>query len=590
MASGVERNTEFDVVHSAEFDIIVVGSGAAGMTAALAAAHNGLSVLIVEKAAKYGGSTARSGGGVWVPGNEALQAAGLEDTPQDARAYLDHIIGDDVSPERIAAYLDRGPEVISFLLRTTPLRLQWVPNYSDYYPEAPGGRTHGRAVEPRPFDGARLGAELANMEPDYGKAPLNVVVTQADYRWLNLLARHPRGPVRVLRVGSRWLKAKLLRQHLLGRGQALVAALRAGLLQADVPIWLNTPLVELRSEAGRVTGVVVRNGDIERTLRARRGVVLACGGFEHNEPMRKQYQREPIGTDWTVGAKANTGDGIRAGQDLGAAVRFMADAWWGPSIPLTGGPWFCLAERSLPGSIMINDQAQRFVNEAAPYVEATHAMYGGRFGAGDGPGENIPTWIVFDQRYRNRYMFAGVGPRRPLPNRWYKAGVVRRAGTVAELAEQIGVSAAALTATVERFNGFARSGKDEDFGRGESSYDHYYGDPRTKPNPSLAALDTAPFYAVKMVPGDLGTKGGLDTTATGRVRRADGSEIAGLYAAGNVSAPVMGHTYAGPGATIGPAMVFAYLAVEDMLESTSPVVGSDAARTNSGVPQNGELA
>ncbi|MCW4353367.1 3-oxosteroid 1-dehydrogenase [Hoyosella sp. YIM 151337] len=546
------------------YDVVVVGSGAAGMTAALVAAHHGLSAIIVEKTSRFGGSTARSGGGVWIPGNEALERAGVKESPDAARAYLRSIIGDHVPPERIDSYLDRGPEVISFLLDATPLEFRWVPNYSDYYPEAPGGTIHGRSVEPKPFDGKRLGPELANLEPDYGKAPLNVVVTQADFRWLNLLARHPRGILQVLRVGLRWLRAKVFRQHLLGRGQALAAALRAGLIDAGVPLLLNTPLTRLEVRDGRVIGVVVHTGGSEKMLRARRGVVLASGGFEHNEVMRKQYQREPIGTEWTVGARGNTGDGIRAGQDAGAAVDFMSDAWWGPSIPLTGGPWFCLSERSLPGSIMVNDRGQRFVNESAPYVEATHAMYGGEFGQGDGPGENIPAWILFDQRYRNRYMFAGVGPRQKLPGRWSKAGIVQQAQTIGELAAKIGVPAASLEATVERFNGFARTGRDEDFHRGESAYDHYYADPRNKPNPSLAALDTAPFYAAKIVPGDLGTKGGLRTDAHARVLREDGSAIEGLYAAGNASAPVMGHTYAGPGATIGPAMVFAYLAVENM--------------------------
>lgn len=560
-----------------EFDVIVVGSGAAGMTAALAAARHGLSAVVIEKAAKFGGSTARSGGGVWIPDNEVLRAAGIEDSFEDARAYLDHIIGDVVDPGRITTYLERGPEVLSFLLRASPLRMRWVPGYSDYYPEAPGGRAHGRSVEPKPFDGRLLGDELANLEPDYGKSPLNVVVTQADYRWLNLVARHSRGPARVLRVGTRWMKAKLLRQRLLGRGQALAAALRVGLQRAGVPVWLDTPLVELAESAGKVTGVVVRRAGVETELKARRGVVLASGGFERNEAMRKQYQREPIGADWTVGAKANTGDGILAAQGLGAAVEFMDDAWWGPSIPLTGGAWFCLAERSLPGSIMVNDRGERFVNESAPYVEATHAMYGGEFGIGDGPGENIPSWIVFDQRYRNRYLFAGVGPRQPLPKRWFDAGVVQRAGTLEALAERIGVPAGRLKATVERFNGFARAGTDEDFHRGQSRYDHYYGDPRSRPNPSLGPLALAPFYAAKMVPGDLGTKGGLKTDQRGRVLRSDGEPIAGLYAAGNASAPVMGHTYAGPGATIGPAMVFGYLAAEDLAKAPAPAAEQQEA-------------
>jgi 3-oxosteroid 1-dehydrogenase len=209
---------------------------------------------------------------------------------------------------------------------------------------------------------------------------------------------------------------------------------------------------------------------------------------------------------------------------------------------------------------MINDRAQRFMNEAAPYVEAVHRMYGGEYGRGDGPGENIPSWMIIDQRYRNRYVFAGVSPRQPFPGRWLKAGVVVKAATIEGLAEKIGVDPAALAATITRFNGFARSGVDEDFHRGDSGYDKYYGDPTNKPNPSLGVIDRAPFYAVKIVPGDLGTKGGLRTDVHARVLRADGTPIAGLYAAGNTSSPVMGHTYAGPGATIGPALTFGYLA------------------------------
>ncbi|HEY2166455.1 MAG TPA: 3-oxosteroid 1-dehydrogenase, partial [Jatrophihabitantaceae bacterium] len=517
------------------------------------------------------GSTARSGGGVWIPNNEALQADGVPDTPQDARAYLHDIIGTVVPAERIDTYLERGPEALSFLLRHSPLRMQWVPGYSDYYPEAPGGRVGGRSVEPTPFNGKVLGAELANIEPDYGKSPGNIAVTQADYRWLNLMVRHPRGPLRVLRVGLRWLGAVLTGKRLLVRGQAMAAALRKGVLDAGIPLFLDTPLLDLITEDGRVTGVLVRHDGAERTVRAVRGVVLASGGFEHNAQMRATYQRQPIGTEWTVGAPANTGDGIVAGAKLGAELELMDDSWWGPSIPLSGGPWFCLAERTLPGGIMVNDRGQRFMNEAAPYVEAVHRMYGGEYGRGDGPPENIPCWMIIDQQYRNRYVFAGLTPRQKFPGRWYKTGALVRANTIDELAELMGVSAEALVETVDRFNALARVGKDEDFGRGESGYDRYYGDPRVRPNPCLAPLERAPFYAVTMVPGDLGTKGGLRTDVHARVLREDGSVIDGLYAAGNTSAPVMGHTYAGPGATIGPAITFGYLAARHAagLEATS---------------------
>jgi 3-oxosteroid 1-dehydrogenase len=319
-------------------------------------------------------------------------------------------------------------------------------------------------------------------------------------------------------------------------------------------------MLDLETTEDRVTGVRVSRDGKEFTISARRGVLLASGGFERSEELRKKYQREPIGTEWTVGAKENTGDGIEAGLRLGAAVDLMDDAWWGPSIPLTGGPYFCLAERTLPGCIMVNAEGTRFANEAAPYVDAVHAMYG----PGDGPGRNIPTWLIADQRYRNRYVFAGLYPGQPFPGRWYKAGAVVKAGSLAELAGLIDVPVEALTETVQRFNGFAQSGHDEDFGRGQSVYDKYYGDPRNHPNPCLAALEVAPFYAVKIVPGDLGTKGGLRTDTAARVLREDGSVIPGLYAAGNASAAVMGRTYAGPGATIGPAMTFGYLAALDI--------------------------
>ena len=236
----------------------------------------------------------------------------------------------------------------------------------------------------------------------------------------------------------------LTRRALLVRGQALAAGMRLGVARAGVPLLLDTALVDLVLDNGRVSGVMVEHGGERRVLRARHGVVLACGGFEHNAQMRAKYQREPICTDWTVGAKANTGDGINAGERLGAALDLMDDAWWGPSIPLTGGPWFCLAERTLPGGIMINDRGKRFMNEAAPYVEATHNMYGGEFGHGDGPGENIPCWMVIDQGYRNRYVFAGLTPKQPFPGRWYKAGALLKGNTIAELAEQMGVPADTL--------------------------------------------------------------------------------------------------------------------------------------------------
>ncbi|QYN36875.1 3-oxosteroid 1-dehydrogenase [Pseudonocardia sp. DSM 110487] len=545
---------------TAEVDVVVVGSGAAGMTAALTAAHRDLAVVVVEKAPHFGGSTARSGGGIWIPNNSVLRRAGVSDSPENAAAYLEHLLGDTVPEPRRRAFLEHGPRMLDFVIAHTPLRFAWVPGYADYYPEAPGGVAAGRSIEPRPLDAKVLGPELDHLNPPYMAAPSSMAITAADFRWLNLIARHPRGLLRAARVFGRRLRGG----RVLTLGQALAAGLRAGLATARVPVELGVSLVDLEVEDGRVTGVrVLRDGTAE-VLRARRGVVVASGGFERNAAMRARYQRAPIGTDWTTGAVTNTGDGIEAGQRIGAAVDLMDDAWWGPSVPLTGGPYFCLAERTLPGCILVNGAGRRFVNEAAPYVDAVHAMYDGH---ATGVG-HVPSWLIADQRYRNRYPFAGLGPRRPFPGRWYKAGAVHTAPTLGELAASIGVPGDALTATVEEFNGFARRGRDEGYGRGDSAYDRYYGDPRQQPNPCLGPLDVAPFHAVRIVPGDLGTKGGLRVDERSRVLREDGSVIAGLYAAGNAGASVMGRTYAGAGATIGPAMTWGYVAALDLATAT----------------------
>ena len=533
-----------------EFDLVVVGSGGAGMVAALAAAHHGLTAIVLEKAPCYGGSTARSGGGLWMPGNEVLERAGIHG---DAHTYLAHVAGPEVSPERQNAFLSAAPAVLAFVRAHTPLEFTWVPGYPDYYPEAPGGLPGGRSIEPKPLDARRIGADLATLAAPYQAAPDGIAVTQVDYRWLSLGTRHPRAVLTAAKLAGRGLAARVLRRRLLTMGQALAAGLRAGLRDAGVPVLLEAPMTDLiRSDDGRVGGV--RAGD--REFRARRGVLLASGGFEHNEAMRQKYQS--IGTEWTVGAAGNTGDGIEAGAQAGAALDLMDEAWWGPSIPLTSGPYFCLAERNQPGSLLVDSTGKRFVNEAAPYVDAVHAMLA--------PEVTLPAWLIADQTYRDRYLFAGRGPRAPLPRRWFAAGIAHKAGTLDELAAAIDVPAAALGETVRRFNGFATGGRDEDFHRGDSAYDRYYGDPRQRPNPCLGALAKPPFYAFRMVPGDLGTKGGLRTDERARVLRPDGTAIPGLYAAGNAGAAVMGRSYAGAGATLGPALTFGYLAALDLAE------------------------
>ena len=546
----------------AEVDVVVVGAGGAGMTAALAAARLGLETVLVEKSPWFGGSTARSGGGVWIPGNYALWEAGQADDPAESKRYLEAIVGDVVPRVRRDTFIDRGPEVMDFIKAETPVRFAWVPEYADYHPEQPGGRLRGRSVEPVPMDCRFLGAELERLHPPYTKAPANLIVTQADFRKISLGLRTVWGPITMLKVMLSRLVNVARGRKMYAMGNALAIGLRKGLVDAGVPVHYETELTALLIEDGRVVGVQVIQAGRTSAIRARRGVILGSGGFEKNLEMREKYQPQPISVDWTTGSVSNTGGGILAGIAAGAQTDLLDDAWWGPTIPLPSGPWFCLAERNLPGSIIVNSAGERFMNEALPYVEAVHAIYAGE---ATGVG-HVPAWMVIDQRYRNRYLFAGLSPRQPFPGRWYQHGTVKKADTLAGLAAEIGVPAQALEATVARFNGFAARGVDEDFHRGESGYDRYYSDPTVKPNPSLHAIDRAPYYAVRIVPGDLGTKGGLVTDERARVLRPDGSVIAGLYAAGNVSSAVMGRTYAGPGATIGPALTFGYLAAEACAE------------------------
>ncbi|GAA3907252.1 3-oxosteroid 1-dehydrogenase [Streptomyces lacrimifluminis] len=537
------------------YDVVVVGAGAAGMTAALTAAKQGLSCVVVEKAPTFGGSAARSGAGIWIPNNPVILAAGVPDTPAKAATYLAAVVGPDVPAARQQAFLAHGPAMLSFVMANSPLRFRWMEGYSDYYPELPGGLPGGRSIEPDQLDGKVLGAELARLNPPYLAVPSGMVVFSADYKWLALAAVNAKGAAVAVECLARGTKAALKGQTPLTMGQALAAGLRAGLASAGVPVWLNTPLTDLHLESGAVTGAVVTRSGSPGLLRARRGVIVGSGGFEHNGAMRAQYQQQPIGTQWTVGAKENTGDGIRAGERAGGSLALMDDAWWGPAIPLPGEPYFCLAERTLPGGLLVNAAGSRFVNEAGPYSDVVHTMY-----ERNATDPDIPAWLIVDQNYRNRYLFKDVSPTFVLPADWYNSGAAYKAWSLDALATSIGVPSAALRTTVSRFNSLALNGDDTDFGRGDSAYDHYYTDPAVLPNSCLAPLWLPPYYAFRIVPGDLGTKGGLRTDARARVLRADGTAIPGLYAAGNASAAVMGHSYAGAGSTIGPAMTFGYVA------------------------------
>jgi 3-oxosteroid 1-dehydrogenase len=543
-------------------DLLVVGSGT-GMAAALAAHELGLSVLIVEKSPYVGGSTARSGGALWLPASPVLREAGAGDTIERAATYLDSVVAGSAAPKRSTEFVAHVGPTVDMLRRTTALRLFWARDYSDYHPEEPGGSAAGRTCECHPFDTAILGPYRTRLRPGVLEAGVSIPTTGADYRWMNLVARVPRKgiPTFAKRVAQGMGGRALGRRYAAG-GQGLMAGLFAGVLRAGIPVWTGTTLVRLGSDGGRVTGAVVDHGGREVTVSARRGVVLATGGFDHSMDMRWKFQSESLGSHLSLGAESNTGDGIRAGQELGADIDLMDQAWWFPAVaPLPGKPpAVMLAERSLPGCLIVDQHGRRFANESADYMS-----FGQRLLELERSGEPVEAmWIVFDQQYRNSYVFgAELFPRMRIPQAWYDAGIAVRADSFGALGERMGVEVSAFFETMTRFNQNASAGEDPDFGRGRSAYDRYYGDPTIKPNPNLRALVRGPFYAVKLVLSDLGTCGGLKTDHRARVLREDGAAVPGLYAIGNTAANAFGTTYPGAGATIAQGLVYGYVAARD---------------------------
>jgi len=549
-------------VRDACVDLLVVGSGT-GMAAALAAAERGLTVLIVEKSPSVGGSTARSGGALWLPASPVLDENGAGDTASNARRYLESVVDGTAAPQRSAEFIAHLPATVEMLRRTTPLKFMWARDYSDYHPEHPGGSAAGRTCECKPFDTAVLGRYRSCLRPGLMEPTVPMPTTGADYRWMNLMARVPRKglPLIAKRLTQGVLGLLLGRRYTAG-GQALAAGLFAGVLRAGVGVWTQTTLVRLSTDDGRVTGAVVTHGGREVTISARRGVVLAAGGFDHNMDMRWKFQSESLGENASLGAETNTGDAIRIAQDAGAGIALMDQAWWFPAVaPLPGAdPLVMLAERSLPGSLIVDQTGNRFTNEAADYMSFGQCVLA-RERAGN-PAESM--WIVFDQQYRNSYVFAANRfPRMTLPQAWYDAGIAYRSGDLVELARVVGLPESQFVATVSRFNDMARAGDDSDFGRGNSAYDRYYGDPTITPNPNLRPLDKGPFYAVRMTLSDLGTCGGLRADERARVLREDDSVVEGLYAIGNTAANAFGATYPGAGATIAQGLVYGYIAATE---------------------------
>lgn len=558
--------SEFDHV----VDVLVVGSGGGGITAALTAAASGLDVLVVEKSSYFGGSTALSGGGIWAPGAPAQRRAGYTPDPDGVVEYLQRITDGLVSEARIRQYVESAPQMLDFLETLSPwLEFVWKPGYADYYPELPGGSELGSTINVPPIDLRTLGPDEGSLLKPPALAPKGIWLGPRELRSFYRIRQSWGGKVVLLKLVSRMVRARVFGERIAAIGQSLAARLRLAMRERGIPLWLDSPMAELLTDTdGSVTGAVVeRNGDQQR-IGARRGVILASGGFDHDLAWRKEHQ-PLVDQDWSFGNPAAMGDGIRAGQRIGAAADLLDEAWWFPAIQWPDGRMqFMLNERMMPAQFVVNGEGKRFINEAAPYMDFGHAMIDGQKSGV----AHIPCWLITDHRSFNRYVVAGhlpiptipgapVPTGRKVPSAWLESGVVKAASSWDELASQIGLPAAQFRATAMRFNELARKGHDDDFNRGDSVYDNYYGDP-TLPNPNLYPLGGPPYYAFRIVLGDLGTSGGLRTDEHARVLRPDDTVVRGLYAVGNTSAPVMGRSYAGAGATIGPAMTFGFVAAK----------------------------
>lgn len=540
-------------------DVLVIGSGAGGLATAITARKHGLSVIVIEKEPVFGGTTAFSGGVLWIPGNRHGKANNPADTREAARRYLKAETGNWFQEAAVDAFLDAGPKMLDWFERETEVK--FVPTlYPDYHPAVEGGVDVGRSVLAAPFDTSSLGENLKRLRPPLAtitfmgmmfnssnadiKHFFNATKSFASFAYVvkrlaahaGEVARHGRG----VQVTS---------------GNALAARLAKSCFDLGIPILTETPALRLTKEGGRVTGAEV-GGSAPRTITARRGVVLACGGYAHDLARRAgvyAHLKAGAAGHYSPVPEGNTGDGIRLGEQAGGAfdAEFPQPAAWMPVSRVPGkGVFPHLLDRYKPGMIAVLSSGKRFTNESESYHDVGAAM----IAAGE-----ASAWLVCDHRAIRKY---GLGHAKPAPMPllpWLRSGYLKKGRTLADLARACGIDASGLEATVAEFNRGARQGRDEAFHRGETAFNRYLADPDNRPNACVAPVDEGPFYAVKMEMGDLGTFDGLKTTVPGEVLDRQGHVIPGLYAVGNDRASIMGGNYPGAGITLGPAMAFGWI-------------------------------
>jgi 3-oxosteroid 1-dehydrogenase len=556
-----------------EVDVLIVGSGNGAMTAAICAKdllekQNGgnAEVLLVEKSNRFGGTSALSGGGVWVPNNRYAKAAGAEDSYDEALAYLNATIPEQsVKRSMLETYLKHAPEMIDYLHQHTRVRYRSLAKYPDYFSDVPGAKNGHRSMEPEAISFTALGKDMDKMLEGgvmyvmykYGltQAEAQVLVAKR-FGWQLMMARL----VLPTLLDIPWkLRGKRFSRRTCGGGAGIIR-LFLSLRDRQIPLWLESPFQELIMEDGKVIGAEILKEGQRYRIRARKGVILAAGGFEHNQQMREQYLPKPTNTEWSAGCKTNTGDAIRAAIDIGAKTGLMDNAWWCTTklIPDRPYPFLSIVSKSLPGSIVVNQTGERFSNESQNYMSFLKET----FAKHQQGNPCVPCYMIFDESFRKKNnVWPAVLPDSMIPRSYYDEGLMAKGQSISELAEKIGIDAEGLEQTVRRFNDYASKGKDPDFNRGDAAYDRYYGDPDVKPNPCLGPILEAPFTAIKLHPGDFGTQGGMVINENAQVCDNNDQVIEGLYACGNCSAAVL-PTYPGPGSTLGPAMTFAFQAAK----------------------------
>lgn len=549
-------------------DVLVLGSGAAGLSAAVTAAAQGLRVIVAEKEDVFGGTTAWSGGWLWIPRNPLATRAGIREDIEAPRTYLKSELGAQYDAAKADALLERGPEMVEFFERHTAVRFIDGNRIPDFH-TTPGAGTGGRSVCAMPFDGRELGPLIDKLRKPLSVTTINGMALGSGqdlahfYRATRSLRSALYASRRLAAFG--WHKLRYGRSMHLVNGNALTARLLKSAADRGVDLRTRAKAIGLLRDASRVTGARVEIDGVVHQVRAARGVVLACGGFPHDVARRaRTFAYTPSGREhWSAAPRSNTGDGIRLGESIGAHFdgALEAPAAWAPVsiVPTHDGvkdvAFPHLIERAKPGVIAVTRAGKRFVNEASSYHDFVGALLDTT-----PPGEEVCAWLVCDHRFQRRY---GLGFSKPFPfplGPYRRSGYLKRGATLAALAAQCGIDAHALAETVSTYNQYAKQGFDPQFHKGSTPYNRVQGDAGHEPNPCLAPVENGPYYAVKLLPGSLGTFSGLATDAQARALDRSGRAIAGLYAVGNDSASMMGGCYPSGGITLGPAMTFGYLA------------------------------